>query len=94
MKQFYTQGRYLESLEEYLSMTDNGILALRKASSHENELGHADARAFLRRHNRFSAIELQKGIGEKSLKKLQELLAIASEAISWNLFKRKEGIEG
>ncbi|MBS0606068.1 MAG: HD domain-containing protein [Parachlamydiales bacterium] len=90
MKQFYSQGNYLESLDAYLTMTDNEVLsALRRAAIEPNALGHADARALLKRHDRFLAIELKKGIGEENLKKLQQLLAIASDAISWNLAKEK-----
>ncbi len=93
MKQFYAQGRYVDTLDAYLSMTDNEILtALRKAAADPGAVGHADARALLKRHERFSAIELQKGIGENNLRKLQELLAIASDAISWNLVQ--ENLEG
>ncbi|MGE0670371.1 MAG: HD domain-containing protein [Parachlamydiales bacterium] len=90
LKQFYSQGNYLESLDAYLTMTDNEVLsALRRAAIEPNALGHADARALLKRHDRFLAIELKKGIGEENLKKLQQLLAIASDAISWNLAKEK-----
>ncbi len=90
MKQYYAQGSYLETLEDYLSMTDNEVLtALRKASVSPLAPGHEDARALLKRHNRFQAIELQKGTGEESLKKLQELLEIASDAISWTLVQEK-----
>ena len=90
MKEFYAKGNYLDHLEAYLSVTDNEILAaLRKAAAQQDEPGHADARALLKRHDRFLAIELQKGIGEGSLRKLQELLEIASDAISWNLVQEK-----
>ncbi len=92
MKQFYAQGSYLESLCEYLSMTDNEVLsALRKAAIDPQAVGHCDARALLKRHDRFLAFELDKVVEEESLKKLQELLSIASDAISWSL--AREGTE-
>lgn len=90
MKQFYAQGNYLENLNEYLSMTDNEVLSvLRKAAFDPQAVGHCDARALLNRHDRFLAIELEKEIEEESLNELQELLSIASDAISWSLVQER-----
>ncbi len=90
MKMFYGQGGYLGHLDTYLSITDNEILAaLRQAARNPEALGYADARAVLYREDRFQAIELEKGIGEGSLKQLQEILTIHPDAISWNLLPDK-----
>ena len=93
MKKFYDQGSYLETLESYLSITDNEVLAaLRHAARDPQAIGHADARALLNREDRFQAIELEKGIGEGNLKQLREVLAIDPDAISWHLSHGKSDI--
>jgi hypothetical protein len=94
MKGYYAAGNYLDSLEKYLSVSDNEILsALRQAAHDSAAEGHADADAIMRREKRFVPRELDPSIDELKIKEMMLALAIPSDAVFWTLFKRAENKE-
>lgn len=95
MKDFYSEGNYLSSLEAYLSLSDCEILtALRKAASDLTAPGHVDAECFLRRENRFKAVTLREGIGESELQEISKELEIPSDSIFWEASSHQKGHKG
>jgi len=75
MKAFFTGERFLDELEEYLSLTDHEVLAsLRRAAKHPDAIGHQDALALTSRSNRFRALVIDPGLSNEVVQsKLQEL---------------------
>ena len=68
MKQFFEGQLYLNSLDEYLSLSDPEILtAVRHASKNPGSKGHEDAQALTKREKRFKAILLEEGTDEAQL---------------------------
>jgi HD superfamily phosphohydrolase len=95
MKDFYSEGNYLNSLEAYLSLSDCEILtALRKAASDLTAPGHVDAECFLRRENRFKAVTLREGIGKSELQEISKELEIPSDAIFWEASSHQKAHKG
>ena len=92
----YHMGRFMETiyydisedLEQYVSMTDNEVLAeLNKASRDSAHPGHFDAKCLYTRNYRFRAISLKSPPDENQLHLLKEKLG---DEIDWELSK-KEG---
>ncbi len=92
MKGFFAKSDYLNSLNGYLSLSDNEILtALRKAAKDPSDPGHLDGDALMRREKRFKAVSMKEGIGEGELKDLQHKLSIPPSALHLELsFPKKE----
>ena len=86
MTTLYRAKGYLQTLEAYLSVTDNEVLtALRQALGDPSHEGHADAQALLKRHRRFFAVDLGKKVTAADLEALQKELGIPQGEIDWNL---------
>lgn len=75
-----------ESLERYIGMTDNEVLAeLNRASTDRSHPGHFDAKCLYLRDSRFYAIALKEKIEEEELEALREKLSLAKEEMDWEL---------
>ncbi len=95
MHAYYTQRNFLSSLDQYLSQSDNEIMAaVRYAANHPQEIGHADAAGLLKREYRFRAIEIEKGITESDLQEIQQSLSIPSEFIAWSVSPHSKNNKG
>jgi len=95
MKNFFSEGNYLDGLEGYLSLSDSEIFAaLRKSAKDPNAPGHIDADCLLRRESRFKAITLKEGMGEKELLELSKELEIPFDCIFWEVSTHKKGQRG
>lgn len=95
MKIFFEGGNYLDTLENYLSLSDSEILtALRKAAKDPNAAGYLDADSLLRRDKRYKAIAIKEGIGEEVIQAVIAGLEIPAEAIFWELTSQKRQAQG
>lgn len=95
MKGFFDKSDYLNSLNGYLSLSDNEILtALRKAAKDPSDPGHLDADALMRREKRFKAVSMREGIGEGDLKDLRDKLGIPPTALHTELSSSKKETKG
>jgi HD superfamily phosphohydrolase len=91
MQSYYEKGNYLDSLEGYLSVSDNEILsALRSAALDPQAVGHSDAAAIVGRKGRIRPIEIDPSIGEDRLKEIVSALNIPRDALFWNISKKTE----
>ena len=95
MKNYFSEGNYLDSLEGYLSLSDSEIFAaLRKSAKDPGSPGHIDADCLLRRESRFKAITLKEGTGEKELLEFSKQLEIPFDCIFWGMSAHKKGQKG
>ena len=76
MERFYKRGGYLNDLSGYLSVTDHEIL-----TSIRKEKEDLDAAALLKRASRFSVIEVEKEVGARLLKALQDKALIPAGSL-------------
>ncbi len=75
-----------ESLECYLGVTDNEVLAeLQRASLDVGHPGHFDAACLALRLERFHAFSLKKEVGEGELVALREKYRLPLDQIAWEL---------
>jgi HD superfamily phosphohydrolase len=82
MVNFFSKRDLLNSLEQYLSLSDCEILtALRTAAKDPTDSGHLDADALMRREKRFKAVNIKQEIGEGDLRHLLDKLAIPQGAL-------------
>lgn len=95
MKSLFADSNYLDSLNGYLSMSDNEVLAaLRKAAKDPTDSRHLDADALVRREKRFRAICLKEGIGEGEVRELCNKFAIPSDAVFLELSTSEKKTQG
>lgn len=75
MKAFFEGERFLEELDQYLSLTDHEVLAsLRKAAKDPNAKGSADALALTKRDKRFRALVIDSALSNDLVRgKLEEM---------------------
>ncbi len=75
-----------ESLERYLGVTDNEVLAeLQRASLDIGHPGHFDAACLALRLERFHAFSLKRAVGEEELIALREKYRLPVDQIAWEL---------
>lgn len=95
MKYFFEEHHFLESLDGYLSLSDNEVLsALRKAAKDPHAPGHQHADCLLRREKRFKALSLKEGVDQKQLQEIQSELNIPENAFFWELSPQKRSLKG
>lgn len=80
IKQFYEEGRYLNDLQSYLSVSDHEILtSIRCAAKDPTSFYHQDAIALLKRQERFLAISISEGTRKEQLLEIKKGLNIPDE---------------
>ncbi len=78
------------SIESYLSMTDNEVLAdLNRASRDPDHIAHFDASCLYLRNHRFRALALPERVGVEELSQIQESLGIPEGEMAWELTPKK-----
>ncbi|NGX37087.1 MAG: Deoxyguanosinetriphosphate triphosphohydrolase-like protein [Chlamydiae bacterium] len=93
MEILYGDPRYLESVENYLSMNEPEVLcALEKARKDPNHPGHIDALCLFDRKKRFQAITLPSKIGLQDLESFKEKSNISDHEIHWDFAKKQPEI--
>jgi hypothetical protein len=84
MRRFYEVGNFLHSLESFLSVTDNEVLAAMRARIYD-----PDACALFKREWRFTPLSIDASITEEKIKEAQRTIGIEEEALFWHLSKKK-----
>jgi len=84
MRRFYEEGNFLQSLESFVSVTDNEVLAAMRTRTCD-----PDACALFKREWRFTPLPIDASLSEEKIKEAQKEVGLEEGALFWHLSKKK-----